>query len=277
VLHDDAEYPSDGAAKAAGAAARTADAAAMPVDGAAVPVDGAAETAGAAAMPVDGAAKTADEAATPVDGAATPVDSAARTAGEAATPVDSAAKTAGEAATPVDGNGGKAELVPKSAAVSWPKPPVVEEPSVFPFAEPVLSGMDVCIPRSLSHAEAQRIKDLRILVNKGYKELQRAAPDPARAGMYVDQAGKVLAASSKVVKERCTSAVELLRETVKVKYLRFVWASSTRALSNIREKDWSCARAHNRAVDARRFGATEDEIKLALRICATWSGTKPEN
>ena len=212
-------------------------------------------------------------------GGAPSQDSPAAVSADAATGGDARAPVADSGADPKEAGApsGAQSLAKKSATVSWPRPPRVEEPSVFPFSEPILDGLDACIPRSLSRQEAQRVKDLRILVNKGYKELRKVSPDPARAGMYVLQAAKVLAGSSPAVKARCTVAVELLKATVKVKYLRFVWASSSRALSNIREKDWSCARAHDRAVDARKFGATEEELKLALRICANWEAAKPEN
>jgi len=234
-----------------------------------------------------GGAGSADSA-----GGAAAAESSERVAGSGAAaskdPADVAEKAGevvpdGEKAQGSPGSAAAGEAVGKSGELAktpdsekWPKPPVLEEPSVFPFQEPADSAMAQCVPRSLSHAEAQRVKDLRILINKGYKELKRSAPDPARAGMYVNQAGKVIAASSDAVQARCTSAVNALRDAVKVKYLRFVWASSSKALSNIREMDWSCARAHDRAQDARRFGATEEEIRLALRICSKWEGTRPQ-
>ena len=283
--------PESGESKAPQAAAGSPDGAVSRVaQGGAASLDVAADTKAEAAPQAaevvahspETAAKASDAAHTPDGEESAGTRPAVEVSGSAAddsvrgspagTPVSELAQKATDSGGP---QAAEARVEKKSAVVNWPKPPQVEEPSVFPYTEPTQDGLDVCIPRSLSHHEAQRVKDLRILVNKGYKELKNVSPDPARAGMYVLQAAKVVAGSSPSVMARCTPAVELLRATVKVKYLRFVWASSSRALANIREKDWSCARAHDRAADARKFGASEDELKLVLRICASWTSPSP--
>ncbi len=146
--------------------------------------------------------------------------------------------------------------------------------SVLPLAaEPLWAkspserNLERCNGRDLARNDRRRARDLRHLVRNGLKFLEGSKKNASAAAKQAKAAAKTLRNSSEVVRERCTDHVMDLRNTVKARYLHLAWVSSTRAMDHLDKRTVHCAKSFRMARDAKRLGATDEELKEARRIC----------
>lgn len=144
--------------------------------------------------------------------------------------------------------------------------PGAPEPDWAPPADP--ANLSRCGGKDLERGDLRRARDISHLVEKGLGFLAGVRKDASAAARQARTSSKTLRRSSKVVRERCTGYVAELNNAVKARYLHLAWVSSTRAMDNLDQKSIHCAKSFRMARDAQRFGATDEEVKVARRICA---------
>ena len=162
-----------------------------------------------------------------------------------------------------------------------PAPDVIAQPAVDPklpilptAPEPIwappsdAADYRRCGGQDLERGDRRRSQDICQLVQKGLEFLSGTRKDASAAARQARAASKTLRSSSKVVRDRCAGYVNELNNAVKARYLHLAWVSSTRAIDHLDQKSIHCAKSFRMARDVQRFGATDEEIKEARRICA---------
>ncbi len=185
----------------------------------------------------------------PSDGPAKPVEAPAEPVEEAGP-----AEQMAEAAPPAE--------TPETLEAAAPGP-AVTAPAVVPPVE----ERKKCVLDDLKGDDRNRVRYIRRMLKEGAEHLDRRKPDASSAARCYGGAHATMRHGSAEVEIRCDDEIEALGTRVKDRYIKLARVSAIRAETTASEQTERCAKAQRMARDARRLGASEEEVNEALGIC----------